>query len=171
MVGVDQVVAERERGECLRPLPRGTEGRRHEVAFIEPPSRVRRFEATLTESAEGDVLAIPQHHQVDIPVAIDVDGVRAEDPAELDDRILDGDEVQRTSDVTRVAVQGGLALPAGDEHVRPTVVIAVEDRDPAPHREWVLAVVGVMDPRCLGLVDEPWRTEGGQLGVATELDD
>ena len=147
MVGVDQVVAECERGECLRPLPCGAEGRRHEVATVEPPSRVRRFEVTPTESAEGHVLAVPQHHQVDIRVAVDVDGVRAEDAAELDDRILDGDEVQRTADGTHVAVQGGRTCPAGDEQVGPTVVIAVEDGDPAPHRERVLAVIGVIDPR------------------------
>ena len=154
MVGVDEIIAERQRRKRLRPFPGGAEGRRHDVAAGEPQALAVRFEATATESAERHALAVAKDHQVDLPVAVDVDGVRPEDRAELDDGIVDRHERQRAADGTRVSIEGGRPRPARDIQVGSPIVVAVEDGHAAADREGVLAGVRVIDPRGRGLVDE-----------------
>ena len=84
---------------------------------------------------------------------------------------MDRHEAQGAADRALVPVQGRRTAPAGEVQVRPAVVVAVEDRDPAADRVGEVAVVGVVDARRCRLVDEVRRTERRRRRAAPELAD
>ena len=125
-VGVGDVVAERQGRQARRTLPGRAERGRDRVAAGQPPRLVGPLEAATAEAAESDVLAVPQDHEVDRPVAVDVERVGADDGGEIGGRIGDLHEPQRATDRALVAVQGGRAAPARDVQVGPAVAVAIE---------------------------------------------
>ena len=81
-----EVVPERQRGQVAGPLPRGAEGDRPRVGIVETERLVGPLEAAATEAAQDDVLADPQHGEVDVSVAVDVERVGTGDPCQVGDR-------------------------------------------------------------------------------------
>ncbi len=82
-----EVAAEREGRQRVRALPRRAEGRR--PAGAARRSRAARsavLEAAAAEAAQHDVAAAPQHDQVDVAVAVDVERIGTGDRGQVGDR-------------------------------------------------------------------------------------
>ena len=81
-----EVVAERQRRQRVRALPRRAERNRPGVTAVDAQRLVRILEAAVPAPAEDDVAAAAQDGEVDVAVAVDVEGVRAGDRRQIGDR-------------------------------------------------------------------------------------
>ena len=156
-----EVVAERQRGQRVRPLPGRAERRRPAVAAVDAEQLVRVLEAAVAEPAQDDVAAAAQDGEVDVPVAVDVERVGAGDRRQVGDRRRLPREAERTADRALVPVERGRLAAAGEEQLVAPVVVAVERRHATADEELELAVVRVVDARRARLVHEP-RGRGGR---------
>ena len=142
-----EVVAERQRRQAVRSLPHRAECGRPGVTGIEPELVVDLLEPAVAEPAQHGVGAAPQHHQVGVSIAVDVDRVGAGHGRQIGDRRSLLCESERATDRTLVAVQRGRLAAAGEVQVGATVVVAIEHRHTPAHEELELAVVDVLDAR------------------------
>ena len=79
-------------------------------------------------------------------VTVDVERVGAADRGQVRRGAGDRRETERTADRAVVPVQDGRVGPARDVHVRPAVVVAVEDGHAAADEERKRTVVGLREP-------------------------
>ena len=151
------VAAEGEGREHRVALPGGAEGGRPLGATVDAPGLVDPLEAAAAEAAEEDVLAEPEHGQVDPAVAVDVERVGAGHLGQVRRRVRQDGEPQRAARRAVVVVQGRRVRAAGEVELGAPVVVAVEDGDAAADEERELAVVGVLDAGGGRLLHEPGR--------------
>ena len=81
-----EVVAERQRRQRVRALPRRAERNRPLVTAVDAQRLVRILEAAVPAPAEDDVAAAAQDGEVDEPVAVDVERIRTGDRRQVGDR-------------------------------------------------------------------------------------
>ena len=159
IVGDDEVVAERERGERRAGLPLGAERRRPAISAIEAPGLVGALECAVAAAPQQHVFSPPEDHQVHDVVAVDVDRVCPGDERQVGGPSFDAGERECASDRAPVAIQArGLGAP-GEVQVGPAVGIAVEDGHAAADEELPLALVAVVDAVCGGFLDEARRRD------------
>src|SRR5207253_5027680 len=123
--------AERQRGATPGGLPGRAERGRRAAAAVEPPALVRPLEPAVAEPAEQDVLAVAEDGEVDDPVPVHVERVRAVDRGQVGDGGGDGGEVDGTTGGSVVPEQRCRVNAAGEEEVGPAIAVAVEHRDAA----------------------------------------
>jgi hypothetical protein len=157
-----EVVAERQRRQHVRLLPRGAERNRPLAAAVDAEPVVRVFEATFPEPAQNDVAAAAEDGEVDVSIAVDVERVGACDRRQVGDRRRPLYEAQRAAHRALVAVQRGRLAPTGEEQFGAPVVIAIEHRHTAADEELELPVVGVVDAGRGRLVHEQRGLAGGR---------
>ena len=102
--GID-VVPEGKRRQRRAGLPRRAERHRGGGRRAETPSLVRALETAAAEAAKEDVLAIPEHHEVGDPIAVDVDGIGAVHGCEVRDWIAQPGETKGAPDGTVIPIE------------------------------------------------------------------
>ena len=154
-VGVEpDILAERERGQAVAPLPGGAERHLPARGLLEPPGVVGELEPAAAQPSQQLHPADPQDHQIGVAVAVDVDGVGAHRARDVRDRahdLAEGDGPAHSGDVPE---QRRRVVPARDKDVGPPVAVAVEHRHPAPDHGRVPAAVDVVQAGRRRLVDE-----------------
>ena len=106
-----EVVAERERRQRGRTLPRRAERGGQRVAAVVAPGLVRALEPAVAEAAQEDVPAVAKDREVGQAVAVDVDRVGAGDAREVGDGVGDLREPQGAADRALVPVERGRVRP------------------------------------------------------------
>jgi hypothetical protein len=126
------------------------------VAQAFPPSNCQVSLARAKRQSPGRAAdaAEAQDGQVDLAIAIDVEGVGAVDVREVRDWVLDPLEPERGADRAVVPVQRRRIGPSRHEHVGPAVGIAVEHGDATSDRGREVAVVDVIDAGLQALLHE-----------------
>jgi hypothetical protein len=155
-----QVVAQGQRGPGRSAFPGRTEGDRPVVLGNQAERLVPTLEPAVAETAEDDVLAEPEHDEVRVAIALDVQRVGAGDVVEVGGGTVNADEAQRGADRAVVPEQRRRPFAAGKIQVLPAIAVAVEDGHAAADEEREAAVVGVLDAGGRGLLDEAWRPRG-----------
>jgi hypothetical protein len=155
-----QIVPEGERRESRAGLPGRAECRRDRGATVESPRLVRPLEAAAAEPAEENVLTIAENDKVRDPVAIEVDGVGADNAFEVRRWIAETREPKRSAHQAVVPIERRRVASPSDVKVRLPVAVAIKDGDPAADGVFEAAAVDVVDARAGGLVDEVRRAEG-----------
>ena len=130
-----QVVAERQRRQRVRALPRRAERDGPVVAAVDAERLVGVLEPAVAEAAQDDVAAAAQDDEVDVAVAVDVERVRTGDRGQVGDRRRQPVEAERTAHRALVAVERGRLGAAGEVQVGAPVVVAVEGGDAAADEE------------------------------------
>ena len=165
--GID-VVPEGKRRQRRAGLPRRAERHRGGGRRAETPSLVRALETAAAEAAEEDVLAIPEHHEVGDPIAVDVDGIGAVHGCEVRDWIAQPDETKGAPDGTVVPIERRRAATTCEVEIGPPIAVAVEDGDAAAGRVLETAVVGVLDTGDRGLFHKVRCRERDRRGRSGE---
>nr|WP_311734980.1 hypothetical protein [Alloyangia mangrovi] len=84
-IGVEtvDVISDKDRGPILPGLPGGGESGGPGVALRKLPRLGGILEAALAEPAQHDIRSDPQHEEIELPVAVDVQRVGAGDAGQL----------------------------------------------------------------------------------------
>jgi len=146
-------------GSSLRAVDVGAEGKRRPflpflpccrersppcVLTLKAPGGVRILEAAVSQAAHEVYFSNPQDNQVDLAVAINVDGVRADDGLQFKSARLKF-EFGRSADFGDITKELRVALAAGDQHAWASIVRAVERGDATANHILPLAVIACLN--------------------------
>ncbi len=134
---------------------------------VEAERVVRVLEAAATEAAQHHVAAAPKDHEIEMPVAVDVDGVCARDCRQIGDRRRDRREAKGSADGAVVVEKRRGVAAASEEQLVTPVVIAVECGDSATHEVLELPVVLVGDAGRGCVIDEMGRGSARRASPST----
>ena len=170
-VAVD-IMADRQRREFLSRLPLGGERGRPAGIAVEIPFLVGEREGAVGPALEQEISADPQHEQVHVSVAVDVDRIGADDileelgiPPDVERLLL---ELERPAGLRHVNEELRRILAAGEEHRGEARTVAIESRAAAADEEFPRTVVDAVNPSRVRLfvhdrhvADRPKRAVGG----------
>ena len=166
-VDMVDVVPEGQRGPGLALLVRqvALNAARLVVPSIEAPGLVGALEGTATEAPQEHVLAVAQHGQVAEAVRVDVERIGADDGAHVGGFALDLLEAQTSRASAAVVEERSGSLAAGEEKLGSSVVVTVEGSYAPADEVLPVAIVGVFQARCRGLLDEGGNLDGRFRGL------
>ena len=139
------VAAERERGQRVRAFPRRAEPNGPVAAAVDAQRFGAVLESAVADAAQDDVAAAAKHGEVDEPVAVDVERIRAGDIRQVCHRRRRAGELERASHQAFVSVERRRLAPSSEEQLVAAVVIAVERGHAASDEELRPPGVGVVD--------------------------
>jgi hypothetical protein len=123
------------------------------VAGLQPPGVVGAIEPALALPAIHLHLAHPQHHQIDDPVAVDVQRIGADGVGGFQTRAVFL-QLQRLSALAAVAVELCLADAGGHIQVGQPVVVAVEGRHATTDDVLLFALETALQAGALGFLSK-----------------
>ena len=106
-----------------------------------PSCAVGVLEAAAPEAAQHLVTSVPEHHEVGVPVAVDVQWVGTRDLSQVGDRRRDLAEAQGSADGAVVVEERRWPAPTCEVELVPAVAVAVECSDSSPDEVVELAAV------------------------------
>ena len=168
-------MADRQRREFLTRLPLGGERGCPAGIAVEIPFLVGEGERTVRPALEQQISADPEHEQIHVPVAVDVDRIGADDVFEelrirpdVERLLL---ELERPAGLRHVDEELRRILASGEEHRGEARAVAVESRAAAADKEFPRTVVDAVNSRRVRFLmhdghvaDRPKRAVGGARG-------
>ena len=128
-------MTDRQGGEFLPGLPLGGERSRPAGIAVEAPFLVGDRESAVRAALQQEIAADPQDEQIHVAVAIDVEGIGAENAFEFVMSGIEGQrlflEAQGSAGDRFVDEQLGRILAAGQKHRRKARTVAIERRPAA----------------------------------------
>ena len=127
-------------------------------AASRPHVSLARSKVQSPSASEQDVLAEPEHGQVGVRVAVDVERVGAGHSGEIARRRVQNlSESKGAANRAVVAIEGAGIGAARQVEVAAPVFVTVEHGDAASNEVLELAVIDMVDTRTLRLIDEMGR--------------